>query len=115
GAGGPPMDGRSWIPLITGQRKRNWKVVYSAKHAAPNAKLPICVSWLTATTDRWTYIAAQAEHAAELYDVKKDPGQRRNVADKHRGRLKKMQKDIVAFMREKGAVEDYVAKFEVKP
>ncbi|OPZ19865.1 MAG: Arylsulfatase [candidate division BRC1 bacterium ADurb.BinA364] len=108
----PPMDGRSWLPLIAGERKRNWDVVYSAKHWGPNARLTICPTWVTATTEQWTAILAQEKHEAELYDIQADPGQRNNLAQRYPDIEPELRKDFARFMRSQGAAEEYIARYE---
>ena len=109
---GPKMFGKSVVPLMTGKATKNWDVVYSSKHSPPKARNSLCPTWLTATTPRWTYFAEQEGHKAELFDMKADPGQKRNVAKKNPAVAAKLQKDAVQFMRDQGASPEYMAKFE---
>jgi arylsulfatase A-like enzyme len=108
---GPKIHGKSWLPLMTGKARRNWDVVYSSKHCAPKPRMATCPTFLTATTEKWTYIAGQDGHAPELYDIKADPKQKTNLARKHPGICKKLQQGVIEFLREQGAVEGYIDKF----
>ncbi|MCX7012741.1 MAG: sulfatase [Candidatus Sumerlaeota bacterium] len=111
GAKGPNIYGRSWLPLMTGERKRNWKVVFSSKHVGENSKIDYCPTRLTATTQRWTCILAEEGRPAELYDVKTDPQQKRNLAAKRPKIVARLRRDAIAFLREQQATESYVAKY----
>lgn len=109
GINGPPMYGKSWLPLIAGERDRNWEYVFSSIYNdGGEGDIPIIRSYATVTSDRWSYIAAQPGHPPELYDLETDPGQERNVAERHPDVCQDMQKALVRFMRESGATERYV-------
>ncbi len=109
---GPKMHGTSWLPLMTGKRRSNWSVVYSSKHSPPDAEGDILPSYLTATTPKWTYICEEPGHEAELYDITVDPKQKRNLARKHPAICGRMQRAATEFLREQGAGDEYIAKFE---
>ena len=115
GVKGPDMYGRSWLPLMSGARKRNWDVVYSTRHrpTAPEDLPTPSPSYLTATAERWSLIAREEGHPAELYDLGSDPQQTRDVADAHPDVVEAMQQGVVRFLREQGAADAYVAAYEV--
>ena len=110
---GPDMYGRSWLPLLKGKRKKNWDYVFSSIYNwRGEGKIPIVSSRATVTSKRWSLIAAQPDLPAELYDLKADPGQQRNVIKKHAKIAKKMQRALVEFLKESGAEAEYVAMYE---
>lgn len=109
---GPKMHGQSWLPLMTGKKRKNWDAVYSSKYNGDGNKISYCPTYLTATTEKWTYIAGEAGHKPELYDQKADLNQKRNVARKHPGVVRKLHAGIVKFMKEQEASDGYVARFE---
>jgi len=111
GVAGPEMHGHSWLPLLTGERRANWDVVYSSRHTPPEGVNDMSPSYCMATTPKWTYVCAESGHQAELYDMTSDPGQGRNVAAEHPRICGRLQRDAIAFLREQGATEPYVDRF----
>ena len=107
----PRIHGQSWLPLMTGEKRRNWEAVYSSKFNGDGAKISYCPTWLTATTERWTYVAQEPGHRPELYDLRADPGQKRNLARKRPEVCASLQQGIVRFLREQNATEGYVARY----
>ncbi len=111
GVEGPDVHGQSWLPLITGERKRNWEVVYSSRHTPTDGEPNSSPSYLTATTEQWTYIAREEGHPAELYETKKDPRQENNVAEQNPEVVDGLQNGIVQFLQQQGATDAYVSMF----
>jgi len=109
---GPRLHGRSWLPLLAGAKPRVWDVVYSSKCNASGSRASNTATWLTATTDRWTYVAAEPGHKPELYDLKTDPHQKRNLAAKNPEVVKKLQAGVVEFLCSQKAEPEYVARYE---
>jgi arylsulfatase A-like enzyme len=74
GAGRPrSMDGVSLAPLLLGRRPRERRPMAYGGYA----------NWHYARTERWAYVAANTGRGRRLYDVRKDPGERRNLARRH--------------------------------
>jgi arylsulfatase A-like enzyme len=111
GVAGPKMHGRSWLPLMTGRRTRNWDVVYSSKHSQPPEERSYSIGRLTATTNRWTLIARERGRPAELYDIKSDPRQTRNLARKRPDIVEALQAGALVFLREQNATERYIERY----
>lgn len=112
GVTGPRRYGRSWLPLMTGEAKKNWDYVFSSIHNGPGeGAIPIVRSYATVTSARWSLIAGQEGHSPELYDLRADAGQKHNVAAGHPKVVRRMQGELVAFMREQGAPDEYVALY----
>ena len=68
-----PMNGDSLAPLLLGR--------------PPRARRPMAyggyANWHYARTNRWAYVAANTGRGRRLYDLKRDPGERRDVASRH--------------------------------
>lgn len=109
GVKGPKMLGKSWLPLMTGKARKNWDAVYSSKHSAPTAPLDLCPTWLTVTTPRWTYFCQEPRHRPELFDMRQDPGQKRNVARRRPEVCRRLQAGARGFLRQEQASDEYVA------
>ena len=100
---GPPLDGMSLAPLIAGGAKAPSARLRSASLTAGGTGWPrrtICVDnqrvtnpvkWRNSCvmTDRWRLV-----NNRELYDVKKDPGQRHNVIKDHPEVVAKLRADF---------------------
>jgi len=110
GVKGPETHGRSYLHLMTGEKRPCWDVVYSSWHNPPSKK-KFTTGRLTATTDRWALVAHEQDRPAELYDLKNDPRQRRNVVARYPDISKSIQNGVIEFMREQKAEQDYVNKF----
>jgi len=108
---GPKVYGKSWLPLMNDKTKKNWDVVFSSKHGAKDMRLDLCPSWLTVTSSKWAYVCEEPGHRPELYDLKADPKQKRNLARKRPDVCKKLQRAATDFLREQGAAEEYVARY----
>lgn len=112
GVKGPNMYGKSWLPLMTGKTKKNWDYLFSSIHnGGGEGDIPIVRSYATVTSSRWSLIAGQEGHRPELYDRQADPQQQRNLADRKPDVVRKMQGELVQFLREQEAREEYVALY----
>jgi arylsulfatase A-like enzyme len=67
------MDGFSLEPLLVGREPRAHRTMAYGGYA----------NWHFARTKRWAYVAANTGKGRRLYDVDKDPGERRNLARRH--------------------------------
>ena len=110
----PTTHGQSMKPLMSGRKDKLRDVVYSSKHSQPPKQKSFSIGRLCVTEDRWSLVTAEPSlgHKPELYDLRKDPGQTRNLAKKHPAIVKRMQKAAIKFLREQGATDDYVARYE---
>jgi arylsulfatase A-like enzyme len=68
-----PMNGVSVAPLLAGLQPRTRRTMAYGGYA----------NWHYARTDRWSYVAANTGRGRRLYDLKRDPGERRNIARRH--------------------------------
>ena len=73
---GVPFDGQSLVPLLTGN-EAGWPERTIFLH---NQRVLDPVKWRNTSvmTDRWRLMSG-----GELYDIRRDPGQRHNVIDEH--------------------------------
>ena len=68
------MNGTSLAPLLRAKAPRERRTMAYGGYA----------NWHYARTDRWAYVAANTGKGQRLYDLRADPGERRNVARRHR-------------------------------
>jgi arylsulfatase A-like enzyme len=68
-----PMNGDSLAPLLVGRQPRADRRMSYGGYA----------NWHFARTDRWAYVAANTGKGRRLYDVRRDPEERRNIARRH--------------------------------
>jgi len=67
-----PMNGDSVAPLLLGRPPRARRTMAYGGYA----------NWHYARTDRWAYVAANTGRGRRLYDLTRDPGERRDVASR---------------------------------
>ena len=67
------MNGTSLAPLLQAKMPRERRAMAYGGYA----------NWHYARTDRWAYVAANTGRGRRLYDLRADPGERRNVAKRH--------------------------------
>jgi arylsulfatase A-like enzyme len=68
-----PMNGVSVAPLLAGVKPRVGRDMAYGGYA----------NWHYARTDQWAYVAANTGRWRRLYDLKRDPGERNNIAHRH--------------------------------
>lgn len=94
GVEGSGFDGTSILPLLEGkQRKKDWinySETYSPSHQG-------CSRLFGLSTGKWKYIEAPAP---ELYDLENDPGEMKNVADRHPEIATEMRGSLLRLMPE---------------
>lgn len=97
------MHGHSLGPLLKG-REKGWPRRYAFSSTFMRNGGP------TVTDKRWTYIAhGEKEGRPELYDVKEDPGQRRNLVRKRADIARRMDKALRDFLADVGTPEENYA------
>ncbi|MCD6304363.1 MAG: arylsulfatase [Planctomycetes bacterium] len=87
---GPPLDGVSLRPILYGDRKAlrdRILFVHSQRIAHPQKWRKTAVM-----TDRWRLV-----NGKELYDIRRDPGQRNNVAGEHPDVVRRLSKAYDAW------------------
>jgi arylsulfatase A-like enzyme len=68
-----PMNGDSVAPLLVGRQPRARRTMAYGGYA----------NWHYARTDRWAFVAANTGKGRRLYDVRRDPEERNNIARRH--------------------------------
>ena len=78
------MNGASLVPLLRGKAPPERRRMSYGGYA----------NWHYARTDRWAYVAANTGKHGRLYDLRADPGERRNVAHRHRDLVHRFEKRV---------------------
>jgi len=101
---GEPFRGKSLVPLIRGEEKEGHPVVFSVALEKSPLYHDIYIS--CRTEEGWKYIYAidYGEHgpevSVELYNLKIDPGEKKNLKDIEEERAQWMESKIIGYMDE---------------
>jgi len=123
----PDVQGSSFWPLLTGGRQSIHEHAFSSRFP-PRAGDPTYAAvdgaafdgWVgsdrtvepsTVTSDEWAYICAPHGIPSELYDLRSDPKQQRNMIDQHPLVAREMRDAWIDFLRGHGAPETRVRPF----
>jgi arylsulfatase A-like enzyme len=123
----PGVQGRSFWPSVTGEGQSTHRYAFSSRFP-PRAGDPTYAAvegaafdgWVgsgrtvepsTVTSDEWAYICAPHGMPPELYDLKSDPGQERNVIDHHPQVAREMRTAWIDFLQSHGAPETRMRPF----
>ena len=103
------MHGMSFAPVLKGKRMAGRRYAFTAggfQDARGHLNTPV-----TVTSGKWSLILGVRTKFVELYDLKADPGQKRNVAKKHPQVAKRLYGAFMKFLDDLGAnaekFEDY--------
>jgi len=97
------IQGRSLAPLWRGRRS-GWRQSFLTEYFA-EPQYPRIPSWQAVRTEQWKYIHyTELEGMDELYDLKADPFEMKNLIQEPgaRGALKRMQEELERLLRETG-------------
>lgn len=108
----PRVHGRSFKPLLeghTGYWRKSWLYEYNYEK-----QFPYTPNVRGVRTDEWKYVhyphgdGGPDRHMAELYNLKQDPGETRNLIDDPacRGRMNELKAELVRLIRETDALPD---------
>lgn len=108
----PKTHGASWARLLAEEKegwRKGWYYAYDYEK-----QFPYTPNVRGVRTAGWKYVhyphgdGRADRHKAELYDLKDDPGERRNLVDapKHAARLKELSSLLATLMRQAGALPD---------
>jgi arylsulfatase A-like enzyme len=91
------VQGKSLLPIIRGRQRaiRDLAVTSHTYLQDAEVRCPTAVR-----TDDFLYIYGGDEWPSELYDLKKDPGERRNILPKRRDVACALHERYLAFLRE---------------
>jgi arylsulfatase len=93
------FDGASLVTLLRGAVKKNPDRMLVVQYGQKPEKWDCCVMW-----DKWRLVKGE-----ELYDLRTDPGQKTNIADKHADVVKKMRDHYEAWWKQIAPlVDDFV-------
>jgi arylsulfatase A-like enzyme len=95
------MTGQSVLPLIGGKKQKGRELAISGM-----------AEFAQATTERWMYTVWRGQRPAALYDLKNDPGCRKNVAAKETAAVQMLHGKIAEFVRRQGIGEEYIAGYK---
>jgi N-acetylglucosamine-6-sulfatase len=97
------MHGRSLVPLLEG-RRRGWRASFLAEYFH-EPQFPRVPSWQAVRTAQWKYIHyPELEGMDELYDLKADPYEMKNLIGEARaaGALRRMREELNRLLRQTG-------------
>ena len=77
------MDGADLSPLLRNQHPRERPFAYGGY-----------ANWHYLRSERWAYVAANSGRGRRLHDLRRDPGERRNVADRHPALLNELEERV---------------------
>lgn len=126
------MQGQSLMPLIRGETRELRPFAVSGRYsrlidtgARTSLHRPEAADFdgaaglstpgepLTITTARWAFLCpARGNEKPELYDLRNDPGQTRNVIADHPDVAAELRATLVAFLRDVGAPEARASVYE---
>jgi arylsulfatase A-like enzyme len=78
------MNGTSLAPLLRGERPRERRSMAYGGYA----------NWHYARTGRWGYVAANTGKGRRVYDLRRDPGEHRNLARRHPNLIDLLEKRV---------------------
>jgi len=121
------VQGCSFWPLVTGEKDKLHEVALSSRYPRI-AGNPFFVpaegaafdGWRgsdrvvepsTITTDQWTYLCAIEGMPSELYNIKEDPDQEKNVLEQHPEVARKLRKLWIEFLETHGAPSERIQPF----
>ncbi len=110
----PPVElhGHSMRPLLEGNT-RGWPRRYAYSTFSIRAEEPNF--WTSVYSSNWCLnVGGYAHEEPELFDLKRDPGMKRNVYKSNKSVARKIGLDYVAFLRSVGTDEDKVRAIEQK-
>ena len=107
------LHGRSWRKLVQTGSDPEWRHSF-LYHYNYEKQFPYTPNVRGLRTDEWKYIhyphgdGSPDKHLAELYNLKSDPGERRNLIAKpeHEAKVKELQAELTRVMSEVGIVQD---------
>ena len=109
------VQGSSFLPVIKGEKDTHQELVVStmplqnpgALTRAVDDSLRMVKNFLPATivTDRWALLYARENAPIELYDIKSDPFQAKNIASDNNAVVKDLHKRYYEFLKKLGTKE----------
>lgn len=105
------IDGRSWVKLVQGEDagwRKSWLYHYNYEK-----QFPYTPNVRAVRTDEWKYIryphgdGSPDKHLAELYDLKNDPDETKNLinAPQHAAKVKELQAELLKTLADVGLTD----------
>ncbi|GAG46977.1 unnamed protein product, partial [marine sediment metagenome] len=106
------IHGRSWKPLLAGDAA-GWRTAWFYEYNYEK-QFPYTPNVRGVRTDTWKYVhyphgdGGPDRHKAELYNLKDDPGESKNLIDDpaHADTVAMLKKELARLMQETGALPD---------
>ena len=106
------IHGRSWAGLLAGKAD-GWRTAWFYEYNYEK-QFPYTPNVRGVRTDEWKYVhyphgdGGPDRHLAELYDLKSDPGESKNLIDEAKCKpvVEKLQAELARLMQETGALPD---------
>ena len=121
------VQGKSFWPLVTGEKEKIHDYAFSSRFpptAGDASYTPVegasfdgwvgsgrTVEPSTVTDDEWAFICAPKGLCSELYNLRQDPQQKRNLIDQYPEVTKSMHKAWSEFLQEHGASDERLRPF----
>jgi len=97
---------------MSGIADKHWENVFTTCYSWTGpGRITYLTSLITVTNPRWSLIVGPQPFQAELYDLWVDPKQEHNLIKKRPEIAKHLCKQLVEFMREQNAEEDYIKTY----
>lgn len=114
----PTVEGRSLLPMVKDRTLPGREYVISAhpfvsvndtvRSVDDTERRAEWASGATITTDEWALVYDSEPSFSELYNVKSDPGQKKNVINEHPEKAKELHSLFVEFMKDTKMAEHLV-------
>ena len=121
------IQGKSFWPLVTGEKEKIHDYAFSSRFpptAGDASYTPVegasfdgwvgsgrIVEPSTVTDDEWAFICAPKGRCSELYNLKQDPQQKKNLIDQYPEVTGSMHKAWMEFLQEHGASDERLRPF----
>jgi len=109
------VQGKSFLPIIKKEKDTHQKFVVSTMQLQNPGEVTLAVDGTkreveihlpaTITTDRWSLLYSWKGASVELYDLKSDPAQQKNVAKDNKSTVKELHQWYYGFLKKIGTEE----------
>jgi len=100
---GHKVDGRNLKPLLTGERSADWEEQF-LMHFPHQHRSSYFTSYRDADWKVVYHYPCSKKHGYELFHLKKDPYEQKNLADTNNADLKRMMEKMIAQLEKEGAL-----------
>ena len=116
------VEGKSILPLMKGEVETLHRYAFSARfpegYSVGGTAAQVFDGWagpsqvfspVTITNERWSLICSPNPEMSELYDLKSDPMQKKNIIDEEKEIADEMRQALISFLEREGAKEQMIA------